>query len=158
MCLFGCATPYGPMKNGKGFEDSQIAPDQFVVTFQANGHTDPQKASDFALLRAAQVTLQHGFAYFAVADITNLSSVRAYVVRQQFHTDYPPNMGLPPPTPYGFEPYQFGYIVQYEQPALYIRPGERLRIQCFREKPAKPFTYDAAPVEDSLRRKYKLPS
>jgi hypothetical protein len=157
FCFFGCATPYRPMKKGKGFTDFQIAPDQFVVTFQGNGQTDSQRVNDFALLRAAQVSLQHGFPYFAIADITNTSTVRPYVVRQRFHSDYPPNTGLPSPAAFGSEPYQFGYAVEYDQPALYVRPGERLRIQCFKAKPAKPFTYDAVSLEASLKRKYKLP-
>ena len=143
------------MKNGSGFTDAQLAPDEFMVTFQGNGHTTSAQADDFALLRAAQVTLEHGFAYFAVTDVTNTSSARPYIVRQQFFTDYPPNMGLPPPTPYGLEPYQFGYIAEYDQPAIYFRPGERLWIKCFKTKPNQPFTYSAAALEQSLKRRYR---
>jgi hypothetical protein len=144
------------MSDGKGFADSLIAADQFLVTFQGNGQTKPARANDFAMLRAAEITLQHGFNYFAVTDITNTSSARPYIVRQQFHTDYPPNMGLPPPAPFGFEPYQFGYIAEYDQPAIYFQPGEQLRIQCFKTKPDKPFTYNAAALEQALKQKYEI--
>lgn len=109
------------------------------------------------MLRSAEVTLAHGFAYFAVIDITNTSSARPYVARQQFYTDYPPNMGLPPPTLGGYDPYRFGYIVEYEQPGVYFRPGTRFLIKCFKTRPGKPFTYDAAAVVQSLRAKYKIP-
>ena len=154
--LCGCATPYRPMKHGTGFADEQIAPDRFVVTFQGNGQTKSVQANDFALLRAAQLTLEHGFRWFAVMNVTNTSSARAYTARQRFYAEYPPNMGLPPPSPFGYDPYQFGYIVEYQQPMVYFRPGERLWIQCFQTRPEKPFPYDAAALERSLRQKYKL--
>lgn len=144
------------MKNGQGFADYQLGADRFVVTFQGNGKTKSTQANDFALLRAAQLTLEHGFSYFAVTDLTNTSSARPYVARQQFYTDYPPNMWLPPPTPFGLEPYRFGYIAEHDRPAIYFRAGERLWIKCFRTKPEKPFSYDAAALVNSLKQKYKL--
>lgn len=156
LWLCSCATPYRPMKSGKGYAEAQIAPDQFRVSFQGNGQTGSEQTSDFAMLRAAQVTLQHGFGYFAVTDVTNTSSARPYIVRQRFHTDYPPNMGLPPPTPGGYDPYRFGYIVEYQQPTIYFQPGTSLLIQCFKTRPEKPFTYDASAVERSIKQKYKM--
>jgi len=154
--LCGCGTPYRPIKGGTGFADEQIATDRFIVSFQGNGHDSSQKAADFALLRTAQVALSHGYAYFAVLDVTNTSSARPYIERQQFYSDYPPIMGMPPPAVGGYDPYRFGYIVQYEQPRIYFRPGIRLLIQGFKTRPDKPFTYDAASLEQELKRKYKL--
>ena len=144
------------MKGGTGFADSQIAPDQFRVSFKGNGHDTAEKVGDFVLLRAAQLSLSHGFSYFGVLDVTNLSSARPYIERQQFYSAYPPGMGLPPPALGGYDPYRFGYIVQYERQRIYFRPGTSFVVQCFRTKPDKPFTYDAAAVEASMRRKYGL--
>jgi hypothetical protein len=154
--LSGCGTPYQPMQGGSGFADEQIAPDKFVISFQGNGHDTSEKVSDLALLHAAEVTLAHGLGYFAVLDVTNTSSAREYTQRQQFYTDYPPSMGLPPPSVGGYDPYRFGYIVQYEDPRIYFRPGTRLVAQGFKSRPDKPFTYDAAALEQELRRKYNL--
>jgi hypothetical protein len=156
FCLCSCATPYRPVASGTGFTDKQLQDDLFQVSFQGNGQTSSQQVQDFALLRAAELTLQHGFSYFAVEDITNTSSARPYTARQQFHVDYPPNIGLPPPTPGGYEPYGTGYIVEYEEPRIYFRPGTSLQVKCFRTKPDKPFTYDAAVLLLSLKQKYKL--
>jgi len=156
VIVCSCGTPYRPVKNGTGFADEQIAPDMFVISFQGNGHDVSEKVSDFALLRAAQLALAHGYPYFGVVDITNTSSARPYVQRQQFYTDYPPGMGLPPPSLGGYDPYRFGYIVQYEQPRIYFRPGTRLVVQCFKTKPDNSFTYDAAALEQSLKHKYNL--
>jgi hypothetical protein len=154
--ISGCATPYRPAHGGKGYADSQVSADQFNVGFQGNGDTSPQKANDYALLRGAQVTLQHGFGYFAVIDITNTGSARPYVQRQRFYSDYPPNMGLPPPALGGYDPYRFGYIVEYSQPRVYYRPGVRFLIKCFQRKPDKPFTYDAAALERLLKERYRI--
>ena len=154
--LCSCATPYRPLKSGTGFSEAQLAADVFQVSFQGNGQISTEDVQDYALLRASQLTLQHGFSYFAVEDITNTSSVRPYTGRQQFHTDYPPNMGLPPPTLGGYDQFGAGYIVEYEQPRLYVRPGTSLRIKCFATKPDKPFTYDASALERSLKQRHKL--
>jgi hypothetical protein len=156
LILCSCGTPYRSMKNGTGFADSQIAPDQFSISFHGNGQDTAEKVADFALLRAAQLSLSHSFSYFAVMDVTNTSSAREYTQRQQFHTDYPPSMGLPPPSVGGYDPYRFGYIVEYQQPSIYFRPGTRFVIQCFKTRPEKPFSYEAAALEKSLKRKYKL--
>jgi hypothetical protein len=156
LLLSSCGTPYQPMKSGTGFADEQIAPDKFVISFQGNGNDSAEKVGDFALLRAAQVTLSHGFDYFAALDVTNTSSARPYIERQRFYSAYPPNMGLPPPTVGGYDPYRFGYIVEYEQPRIYFRPGTRFVIQCFKARPDRPFTYNAAALEQELRQKYNL--
>src|SRR5262245_9074167 len=78
LLLCGCGTPYRPMKGGTGFADEQIASDKFVISFQGNGNDSSEKVGDFALLRAAQVALSHGYGYFAVLDVTNTSSARPY--------------------------------------------------------------------------------
>jgi hypothetical protein len=156
LWLCSCATPYRPLKSGTGFADVQLAPDLFQVSFQGNGQTTSEQVQDYALLRAAELTLQHGFSCFAVADITNTSSARPYNARQQFYTSYPPNMGLPPPTPVADFPYTPSYLIQYDEPRIYFRPGTSLRIKCYTTKPDKVFTYEAAVLQQSLKQKYKL--
>jgi hypothetical protein len=53
-------------------------------------------------------------------------------------------------------PHQSGYIVQYEEPRTYFQPGTVLRIKCFTSKPEKPFTFEAATLQQTLKQKYKL--
>ena len=156
MILCSCATQYRPARSGKGYSDWQISSNEFAVSFRGNGGTDISRASDFALLRSAQVALEHGFTHFAVMDVTNTSSARSYTVHQQFYAPVPPEralspMGIQQPWPYGQ-----GYLVQYDEPHIYFRPGTVLRIKCFVSKPEKPFTYDAKALQQSLKLKYKL--
>jgi hypothetical protein len=38
------------------------------VTFRGNGYTRQERASDFALLRSAEVALEHGYPFFVIVD------------------------------------------------------------------------------------------
>jgi hypothetical protein len=49
-----------------------------------------------------------------------------------------------------------GHFVTYAETRDSFRPGTTLKIKCFKSKPQKPFTYDAAELEASLKAKYKL--
>lgn len=62
----GCATPtpYQASSFAGGFSETQIAPDTFRIHFEGNGRTSLQQAQDFCSLRAAEVSIQNGFAYF----------------------------------------------------------------------------------------------
>ena len=60
--LAGCvATGYGPksMFSG-GFEETQLGPDIFSVSFSCNDSTSMARAADFTLLRSAELTLENG--------------------------------------------------------------------------------------------------
>src|SRR2546430_1266132 len=78
VMLCSCATAYRPAKNGAdtGYSESQMALDQFQVTFQGNAHTSLEQANDFALLRCAEIARQHRFNCFAVIDTINTSSAK----------------------------------------------------------------------------------
>lgn len=55
--LTGCATSYKPngfIGNG-GFDETELAPNYYRVSFKGNEKTSRERASDFALLRAAEL-------------------------------------------------------------------------------------------------------
>jgi len=151
------------MKNGAGYADQQTAPDEFRVTFQGDGNTSLERVYDFAMLRAAEVTRQHGFSHFAVIGADNTSSVQKYTVPEHVQPDlsaaprYPitpslyTSVGLYPNAVLAQDPR--GTVRVPEETRLYCKPGTSLIIKCFNDKPNKPFTFDAAEVEQSLRRK-----
>lgn len=67
LTLIGCATEYG--KKGfiaGGYDETQLAPDMFSVTFSGNDSTEMQRVVDFALLRSAEIALEQGYPYFEV--------------------------------------------------------------------------------------------
>jgi hypothetical protein len=49
-----------------GYDELQLAPDIYRVSFRGNGYTRPDRVVDFTLLRAAEICLQNGAKQFVV--------------------------------------------------------------------------------------------
>lgn len=64
----GCATSYHSTSTTGGYSDTQLSPDEFRVVFAGNGYTTYDQARDFALLRACELTVQHGFTFFTITE------------------------------------------------------------------------------------------
>jgi hypothetical protein len=64
--FFGCATPYTGSGLLGGYSDTALAPDVYRISFQGNGYTSQERTQDFAILRAADLTLSHGYRYFGI--------------------------------------------------------------------------------------------
>ena len=72
IVMGGCAASgpaYQPARDagGYGYSERQLTADRYVVQFVAKDHQSAA-ARDYALLRAAELTLQKGHAWFEVAD------------------------------------------------------------------------------------------
>lgn len=82
LTLSACttATPYqAATKVGQaGYAEQQIESNRFRVTFAGNSNTPREEVENYLLLRAAEVTLQHGFDYFVLADRDTDSKSRFY--------------------------------------------------------------------------------
>ena len=70
LALAACAAApsYAPATTpgGAGYFERQIEANRYFVTYRASGEADAQMLQDFALLRAAELTLQQGGAWFWV--------------------------------------------------------------------------------------------
>src|SRR5262245_39775531 len=69
VLLSGCATPY--QRQGffiAGHSETQLAENVFQISCQRKQTTSRERASDFALLRSAEVTTVHGCRYFIVVE------------------------------------------------------------------------------------------
>jgi len=64
--MLGSATTYQPMGFTGGYEETRLDENMFSVFFAGNGFTGRQRAQDFAFLRAAELTLNHGYEYFVI--------------------------------------------------------------------------------------------
>jgi len=62
------ATPYQKHGGRGGYSEQKYDDRNFVVMFNGNGYTDRKTASDFALLRSAEVSKSAGFNYFIITD------------------------------------------------------------------------------------------
>jgi hypothetical protein len=74
LALAACetATPYQPQIRGNqvsgGYRDQQIEANRFRVTFNGNSMTSRETVETYLLYRAAELTVQHGFDWFTMAD------------------------------------------------------------------------------------------
>jgi hypothetical protein len=66
VTLTACATAYQQRGFSGGFAETQLGEETFQVSFNGNGYTSAERASDFALLRCAEVVRDHGFPFFIV--------------------------------------------------------------------------------------------
>jgi len=79
MALAGCATTYqdGSGWTG-GFSEVQLDKNVFKVSFNGNAYTSIERVEELALLRGADLTLQHGFSYFVVTEGRSREEVQTY--------------------------------------------------------------------------------
>lgn len=75
LVLGGCATTYHPKGFfGDGYFDYRVTEKTFAVTFRGNKHTNQEDVRRFALMRAAELSLDHGYRYFKVTKEREMSS------------------------------------------------------------------------------------
>lgn len=86
MSLGGCATQYQKQGLTGGFDETQLAPNMYRVSFNGNGYTSVERAANLALLRCADLTLQNGYSYFAVVDAKEGTTQSAYTTPTQSYT------------------------------------------------------------------------
>lgn len=81
VALAACATTptytRAATPNGAGYSEQQIESNRFFVTYRAGGATDSARLQDMALLRAADVTLEHNRDWFWV-DRRNVDNAGSY--------------------------------------------------------------------------------
>lgn len=143
--LAACATGHQPYSyfGGGGYKDAQLSENIFKVTVEANGYTSNSRATDLALLRSAELTLQNGFKYFAIITASSDSHSMAYTTP----TTTSANITSYGNTTYGTSQTYGG------QTYFFSFPTPSLTIVCFKEKPPLQTTvYDAEIASASLRK------
>lgn len=60
------ATPYQPAEGNfaGGYTDIKIGPDTYRISFEANAYITGEKAYQYTLYRAAEITIEHGCQWF----------------------------------------------------------------------------------------------
>ena len=141
--LVGCATSYGPKGfwRGGGFSETMLAPDVAQIIFKGNGYTSDERASDYAVLHAAELALTNGYRFIHIDGMTtsNVSST-AYVAGYA-HTTFTGN-GM----------YTTGVPAI---PLTFNFPTGKVTAR-FHHEP-QPGDLDASFISKSIRGKYKLP-
>ncbi|MEL7487373.1 MAG: hypothetical protein AAGJ87_09195 [Pseudomonadota bacterium] len=66
-CVTATGTAYAPADSrGYGYEEVRLEQDRFRIIFRGDGATPPDIVEDFALLRAAELTVENGYDWFRV--------------------------------------------------------------------------------------------
>jgi hypothetical protein len=71
LALVACTsspTPYGAATGELGYRDQQIESNRYRVSFTGNSATPLDRVQDYALYRAAELTLENGSDYFRVVN------------------------------------------------------------------------------------------
>lgn len=68
ICLFGTASAaaYEPLGRNGGYDDRQLGVNVFRVTSYGDARSSRVRVEDMDFLRAAELTLSHGYRYFVV--------------------------------------------------------------------------------------------
>lgn len=150
--LLSCATKYQETARSGGFSELQLNSNVFKITFSGNAYLSKSKVSDFALLRAAEVTLNNGFKYFIIQDSNNHTKDGSYTPPSSSNTTFSGNIsgntinGTAQTTSSGGNTFN------------YSKSRSELTITCFSTEPEEATTpvIDASLVRSSLRDKYNF--
>jgi len=149
ILVAACATTYQPMGFTGGYEDTRLDENVFSIFFAGNGFTGRQRAQDFVFLRAAELTLNHGYEYFVIVESDTSIATSTYTspshsqttgnIRFYRHSAY----GSSRTTCYGGQTYKIN------------KPRASLVIMCFKEKPDTDATlFNAKYLYESVSQKY----
>jgi hypothetical protein len=151
VALASCATSYQSSAFTGGFEETPLSPNVFQVRFRGNGYTRPERAADFALLRSAEVALEHGFTHFVIVDSRDATTLNTWTSPSTSRT----TIDL---STYGNMTHGTATTTHAGGEAVvWQKPSTSNTIVCFTERPPRvPLVYDAMFLRASLRKKYGL--
>ena len=161
LFLVSCATPYQPLKHQTGYDEQQVGKDEYDVSFLGNGSSSYERALDFALLRAAEISLKWQAKSFIVLDVVNLSSARKYRTGNQYFWTMSPYLStggqvIPSAPEFTGGLDQSYLMVTPAEDRIFYRPGVRLRITLSPDTAPGGFAYDSAKLSMELKHKYGL--
>jgi len=76
LFVVACATDYQAKGYTGGFSETQLGENSYRIYFSGNAKTSSERASDFALLRAAELTIENGHQFFIVTESQDKVSTR----------------------------------------------------------------------------------
>ena len=145
------ATSYQADSLTGGFSETQLGENIFQVSFRGNAYTRKNRATDFTLLRSAELTLEHGFRYFIITESEKDTTVVPFTTPTHSHTTG---------SAYVSGNYIYGSAnttTSGGHTFLMRKPTTTNTIVCFREKPEiNNLVDDAKFVAASIKKKYGL--
>ena len=137
LFLAACSTPYKEYGFYGGLSEVRLAKNAFKVSFQGNMATSMRQATDFTLLRCAELTRENGYQFFTiVSELRNDNEFSGGI-----HTVVKAS---------GDGAYASSVNPTYKQPST------ENTILMFAEKPDTEFAYEAKYVIDSVTQQYQI--
>lgn len=138
ILISGCATGYQKSGFGGGFNETQLSENVWKVHFRGNAKTSMERATDFCLLRSAELTLENGYKYFAIINEESDTKSSAFTTPQSSYTNA-----------YGYTTFSGG------QTFTANKPRTQNTIFMLKEKTDKAgMVFEAQFIVQSLRNKY----
>lgn len=159
LCLSACASPYQRTNFFGGYDETVLAKNIFRVKFEGNGYTSPDRAKDFAMLRGAEVCLEHGYKFFVIAGDDSYTNTSSVYVPGNTTTSY---TGQTTGQVYGngqFAASSHGVATTHFTPgffANFLKPSAVFVVIAFNDEDAPKNAFDAAFLCDSIKTKYKI--
>lgn len=151
IILSGCSTTYQKQSFTGGFSETQLSENIFQVTFKGNAYTSRERASDFTLLRSAELSLENGFKYFIIVDSEKYTKTSTHTTPTSSYTTG---------SAYGSGNYAYGSATTTTtggQTYVYSKPRSTNTIVGFKEKPeGSGLVYEAEFVIKSIKAKYEI--
>ena len=150
ICIQGCATSYQNDGLTGGYSETQLDDNIFKISFRGNGFTNFERASDFTLLRSAEITLERGGSYFIIIDGSSYTTSSTHSTPTTSSTTASissigsTSYGNATTTTYGGDTF------------IITKPNTSNTIVIFKEKPEQGFSYNAEMVYKGLAQKYKI--
>ncbi len=157
VILAGCAaTPYQRIgsKTDGGYSSIRHAKDTYTVTFSGNEYSAQDRVYDFALLRAAELTIECNFTHFVLLDDRDASRTSTRYISGSPGYSIPTTRYTASGTPYTTSTYIAGTPSSISTSR---NPAYSVRIKMTNE-PDGPTSliYDAKETAARLRAKHKL--
>lgn len=173
--LAACATPtpYQPNVKGQnasgGYSEIRVEPNRFRVNFAGNSLTTRETVEGYLLFRAAELTVQNGYDWFAVVDRDTDKQSRTYVEPDPFYRPWYGSYGFWRPSwryygrGYGWRGWDPFWGDPFWADRVDVRTIERYEasaeivMQKGPKPEADPKAFDARAVIDNLRPRVQYP-
>ena len=151
--LVGCSTTYNANSfwNDGGYDEVQIDSNAWRVSFHGNEFTDKERATNFCLLRCAEICLQNGYSYFVIVSQDSSEKNTSYTTPTFTTPTYSTTNII------GNTAYTNTYGAQTFGGQTYhsSKPSTSNEIVCFKTKP-KGTAYNAEFLLRSMKVKYGI--
>jgi hypothetical protein len=135
-------TPYQAKGRTGGYSQTRLAGNIFVIYFSGNVRAGRERVDDFLLLRASEVTLAEGYAYFIIGEEDNYDTQTQHALPATMQTTFYGNTATS--------------TITGGQSFMVSKPHGSILIHCFKERPVHQIAHDAQFIYDSITEKYDM--